>query len=149
MPIGEIFSRDVVLAEKKNTAFEAAQRMRHHHVGDLIVVETRDGQRMPVGIVTDRDIVVDVIANDRNVRGVTVEDIMSRELVTAHERDGVFDTIRLMRGSAVRRLPIVNDQNLLVGVVSIDDLLELLALEMTELSRVMPRERAAEAHARP
>jgi CBS domain-containing protein len=149
MPIGEVCTREVVFAERETSLREAAKLMRRYHVGDLVIADSRDGQRFPVGIVTDRDIVVEVIAKDVNVDNFTVGDLMSRGLVTAWEDDGVYDTIRLMRANSVRRVPIVDGLGALVGLVSMDDLIELLAEEITELARIAPREREVEASARP
>ena len=149
MSIGKVCNREVVFALKANTAREAAQLMRRHHVGDVVIVESRDGHRVPLGIVTDRDIVIEVMAMGLDPDAVTGGDIMSQEIVTARESDGIFETIQLMRRKGVRRIPIVSHGGGLIGIVSIDDLLELLAEELTGLSHVMPRERAAEAKARP
>lgn len=148
MPIGDICNRQVISAGKNMPVLDAARLMRQHHVGDLVVVEETDGRRMPIGMVTDRDIVIEIVAKELNCNGLAVGDIMSLELVTARESDGVFETIELMRLKGVRRLPIVNNQGALVGIVAMDDLLGLLAEEMGELVKVAPREQAREARTR-
>lgn len=148
MPIGEFCNRDVVFATRKNTISEAAQLMRQYHVGDLVVVDVIDGRRVPVGIVTDRDIVVEIIAKSLNINDFTVGDIMSPQLVSVQESEGVFETIELMRNKGVRRIPVVDREGGLEGIVSADDILDLLAEEMTELAKVSPREQAREAHLR-
>lgn len=93
MPIGEFCNREVVFAMRKTTIPEAAQLMRQHHVGDLVVVDVVDGRRMPVGIVTDRDIVVEIIAKSLDFNDFSVGDIMSPQLVSVQESEGVFETI--------------------------------------------------------
>lgn len=148
MPIGDICIREVVTATRDTTVQEAAQLMRENHVGDLVVMQGSNGNRTPVGIVTDRDIVVAVVAPDLDPAVLTLEDIMSPELEIAQEDQGVFETINQMRTAGVRRIPVVTKARSLVGILSIDDLIQLLAEEMTELAKLISREQRREAHAR-
>lgn len=144
MPIGELCSREVVFVRREDSIREAAQLMRQHHVGDVLVVDEKDAQRVPVGIVTDRDIVVEVVAKNVDLDVVTVGDIMSFQLVSARDTDGVYETIQLMRLKGVRRLPIVNARGGLVGILALDDIIELLAEELSALAKVIAREQAQE-----
>ncbi len=148
MPIGEICNREVVVAFPKESAAEAAKLMRQYHVGDLVIVEEGKDRRVPVGIVTDRDLVVEVMAKELDPAKFTVGDLMTRELLTAREQDGIYETIQRMRVHGVRRVPVVDAGGGLVGIVSIDDLFSLLAEEMGDLVRVTAREQAVEAAAR-
>lgn len=148
MPVGDICIREVFIATPDTTVLEAAQLMRENHVGDLLVMDPSKGSRVPVGIVTDRDIVVAVVAPDLDPALLTVGDVMSSELETALEDQGVFETIQQMRSAGVRRIPVVTRQGDLVGIVSIDDLIQLLAEEMTELAKLISREQRRELHAR-
>lgn len=148
MPIGEICNRAVVFAKKDTSLLEAAQLMRQNHVGDLVIVDEKNGRRMPVGIVTDRDIVIEVIAKGIDINTVTTSDIMSSGLAMARETEGVFETIQLMRLKGVRRMPIVDAHGGLVGIVSVDDLIELLAEEMNELAKLISREQVRETKTR-
>ncbi|MBV5316904.1 MAG: CBS domain-containing protein [Desulfobulbaceae bacterium] len=148
MPIGEFCNREVVFATRKTTVLEAAQLMRRYHVGDLVVVDEVDGKRVPVGIVTDRDIVIEVVAKVASAENCAVENIMSAQLVSVEEKEGVIATIRLMRVHGIRRIPVVNGNGGLVGIVSVDDLLDLLAEEMAELAKVSPREQSREVRNR-
>jgi CBS domain-containing protein len=148
MSIGEFCNREVVFATREMSLPEAAQLMREYHVGDLVVVDEIDGVRVPVGIVTDRDMVIEVIAKSLDLNEFSVGDIMGSQLVSVQEADGVFDTIRLMRTKGIRRIPVVNQQGGLVGIVSVDDILDLLAEEMAELAKVAPREQEREARTR-
>lgn len=145
MAVGEICNRDVVVAEKALSVVDAAQLMRKHHVGDLVVVEEKAGRRYPVGIVTDRDIVVEVVAAGVNPDALKVGDIMGPEVATVHEGDGLFEALRHMRDKGVRRMPVVDREGGLVGILTLDDLLSLLAEEMTELAKLVSRERQREA----
>jgi CBS domain-containing protein len=147
--IGEICKRDVVCASRDTTVAGAAKLLRHHHVGSLIVVEPMNGDgRMPVGVVTDRDIVIEVTAVDLDPKVITVGDIMAPELITAPDNLGIIETMEVMRLKGVRRLPIVDRGGLLVGIVSTDDMLEVLAEELTDVTRIVAREQAREMQGR-
>jgi CBS domain-containing protein len=127
----------------------AAELMRQHHVGTLVVVDSMNGgKRVPVGIVTDRDAVVEVMATGLDPKTITVGDIMVQDLVTARENEGVLETMQIMRYKGVRRLPIVGKSGELIGIVSIDDMLEVLAEEISELAKVISREQARETTTR-
>jgi CBS domain-containing protein len=145
MTIGEICTRVTVFTTRETTVGEAAKLMREHHVGTLVVVEqVNGGKRVPVGIVTDRDAVVEVMATGLDPNTITVGDIMAPDLVTARENEGLLETMQIMRYKGVRRLPIVGRTGELIGIVSIDDLLEVLAEELSELAKVSGREQARE-----
>ena len=147
MAIGDICNRTVVVANREQTIREAAAVMRQEHVGDLVVVEGH-GRNTPVGILTDRDIVIGVVAQGLDTGVLTVGDVMGSNLVTAREDQGVFETIKLMRAKGIRRLPIVDARGGLVGVVTVDDVLELLAEELGTLAKAVAGEQAIEARTR-
>jgi CBS domain-containing protein len=144
MPVSEICNREVVIVHRDNTTLEAAQLMRQHHVGDVVVVEERDGARVPLGIVTDRDLVVEIMATGVDQTVITVGDIMMTGLATAKDDAGVYETIGYMRAKGVRRMPVVDNKGGLVGILTFDDLLELLAEEFLALSRVVKHEQEKE-----
>lgn len=136
MRIGEICTVQAISCTRDETVQGAALLMRKHHVGDLIVVDQPDGERVPVGILTDRDIVVSVIALALDPASLLVGDVMSDDLLVAGEDDDVYETIEKMRFRGIRRVPVVAGSGSLTGIVSVDDLLEFLADEMGELSRI-------------
>ncbi len=148
MPIGEFCNREVVFATRETSIQEAALLMRQYHVGDLVVVDEIDGKRVPAGIVTDRDIVIEIISQSLDLTEFSVGDIMSPQLISVQENEGVFETIRLMRTKGIRRIPVVNPEGGLEGLVSADDILDLLAEEMAELAKVAPREQEREVKAK-
>jgi CBS domain-containing protein len=144
MPISEICNREVVIVQRDTTASEAAQIMRQHHVGDVVVVDDRGGVKIPVGIVTDRDLVVEIMAPAIDQMAVTVGDIMASELATVKENAGVFETIEYMRAKGVRRVPVVDKGGGLIGILALDDLLELLAEELLALAKLVRHEQKKE-----
>ena len=148
MHIGEICTVQTIYCKRDETVQGAALLMRKYHVGDLVVVDQLDGQRIPVGIITDRDIVVSVIALGLDPASLLVGDIMSDDLLTATEDDDVYETIERMRFRGIRRVPVVNTAGGLTGIVSADDLLEFLAEEMGELSRISAHQQSQEKRAR-
>ncbi|OGA22412.1 MAG: histidine kinase [Betaproteobacteria bacterium RIFCSPLOWO2_02_FULL_65_24] len=147
MRIGEFCTRYVVQCERTATALEVAQLMRTSHVGDVIVIDQPNGKKLAAGIVTDRDLVVKVLAREVDPTAVTAADIMSGELITAGEANDAYETAELMRFRGVRRLPVVDEDGGLVGIVTLDDLLKVMGDELTILGRVMSRERFQEQRA--
>ena len=123
--------------------------MRHHHVGDVVVVEERDGLRIPVGIVTDRDLVVEIMATELDQGVITVGDIIEQELATVKEDVAIFDAVQYMRNKTVRRLPVVDENGALVGILTLDDLLELLSEELLAIAKLVNYQRQKEMRGRP
>lgn len=148
MPVKDFCVRSVVHVDRETTIQEAAHLMRQHHVGDLIVADRGHESVVPVGIITDRDIVLSVVAPKLDASVITVGDVMANELVTCRDDLGVTECIRKMRSKGVRRMPIVNDQGHLVGIVSIDDMIELLADELGEVAKLIAREQGREVRLR-
>jgi len=148
MPVGELCIRQAVVTSRNTSVLDAAKLMRQHHVGDIVVTDGVAGSRVPVGIVTDRDIVLEVLAQELDATSLSAGDIMSGDLITVRENEGVFQTIQLMRAKGARRAPVVNSEGLLVGIVSVDDLVELLAEELSQLAKLIAREQRLEAELR-
>jgi len=148
MSVGEVCNRDVVCTAREASVADAAQLMRRYHIGDVVVVDRSDGRAIPVGILTDRDIVIELIAKNVPLDSVRVEDVMSSDLVFVQEDRGVWDSIRCMQAKGVRRIVVANGEGTLVGIVSIDDLLELLSQELLDLVKVITREQDREKKAR-
>jgi CBS domain-containing protein len=147
---GEFCNRRVAIARSGETLHEVAARMREEHVGSVVVVDELDGRRVPIGMLTDRDIVVGVLARtDRRVDAVTVGDVMTTEPVTAREEEDLADLLKRMRSAGVRRVPIVDDAKALVGIVALDDLVEYVAEQLSGLAQLLSREQSAEKRARP
>ncbi|MDO8990546.1 MAG: CBS domain-containing protein [Sideroxyarcus sp.] len=144
MPIGEICNRQVVIVQPDVTVQEASQLMRQHHVGDVLVVEERGGKCIPIGIATDRDLVVEIMAQQLDPSTITMRDIMASDLITIRENAGLYEAIELMHAKGVRRLPVVDEGGTLSGILALDDLIELLADEMTTLAKLVRHEQKKE-----
>ena len=144
MTIREFCTKEVVTTGKGSSITEVAQQMRKCHVGDVVAVERRGEQNIPVGIITDRDIVVQLIAPGMDPDAVTAGEIMSSELIIARGDDSIWDTLQRMRGKGVRRIPVVNEEGGLEGILTVDDLIELLAGELTLLAKIAAQGQALE-----
>jgi CBS domain-containing protein len=148
MKIGEICTRIVTFATKDMPLVDAAKLMRQHHVGSLIVVEEQKGDRVPVGMLTDRDIVVEVLAPGLDYRNLSVGEIMSSKLITARDSDDMLGVLRVMRQKGIRRMPVVTESGSLAGIVTLDDLLEILAEQMDDLVDAIAGEQVKEVKGR-
>lgn len=148
MKVGEICNRVVVFSTKDMPLFEAGKLMREHHVGCLLVLDETDRGRIPIGILTDRDIVVEVLAAGLDYRTVKVGEIMNADLFVAREEDDILDALQLMRRRGVRRLPVILASGVLVGIVTIDDLLGIVAEQLDDLVKAIASEQSREARVR-
>lgn len=148
MRIADICTRDVIQIGPDAPLREAAEMMRTQHVGALVVTEQPNGEHIPVGIITDRDIVLAVVAPGVTPEALTTADVMSRELATCGEDQELFDAIQTMRKRGVRRLPVLNAHGGLAGIVVADDIFSALGTHMRDLSQVLGHEQAHEIHLR-
>jgi CBS domain-containing protein len=146
MKLRDLCSRDVVTAAPLATLREAAMLMRAGHAGALVVVDRESGAARPVGILTDRDIVVAVVAVP-GVRpeAIRVGDVMSAPIVLRRESDGLFEALQAMAEHGVRRLPVVAEDGTLAGIVTADDVLRTMAAELANLGAALRRGREREA----
>lgn len=144
MLVGEYCNRDVIVVSQNASIPEAAGLMRTHHVGDLVVVREEGPRRIPAGLLTDRDIVVELLAKGVDLDTVTVGDVMSYELLAVREGEDLLETLKLMRAKGVRRVPVVDQNEALTGILAVDDMIELLAEMLVDVSRLIIREQRRE-----
>jgi CBS domain-containing protein len=141
MNAGEICTRDVVTCAPETPLLEACRMMRDRHVGDVVAVkEIADGKLQPCGMLTDRDIVLAVLAREVDALGLFVGDVMSSPPVVALESEDAWQAVKQMRLHAIRRMPVVDNAGDLVGLLSFDDLLEAACAFLSELSLVTGRQ---------
>ncbi len=145
MSAGEYCNREVVVVDKRESVRAAIALMRKHHVGDVIVVDEKAGARRPLGILTDQDIVMELLAEDVDLDAVNIGDVMSGELETVGENVKLLDAIKLMRVKGIRRLPVVSPRGELVGILAVDDILELIAEQLSDLVSLIAREQKQES----
>ena len=145
---GEICSRIVVVAERDTLLADAAQRMREQHVGCLVVVDETGSGRRVVGILTDRDIVTAVVAKAVAPQSLRVDDMMTTAVVTVGEATPFAEVLATMRRKGLRRLPVTDARGALVGLVTLDDVLEILAEQMRTVVQAIENEQRRERNVR-
>ena len=137
MSVGRICQRVVDSADPTESVFRAAERMHQRTVGALVVL---DADRRPIGIVTDRDLTTRVIAGCREPSTTTVAEVMTRNPKTVTEDSAIEEALAVMRSGAFRRVPVVDRDDRLVGLVTLDDVLMLLCEEFTTIGSLLTRE---------
>lgn len=145
MNIGEICSREVIIVHTGDTLSEAARQMCERHVGTVIVVEDRGAGRLPVGIITDRDIVRAQLKRAADLFCLGVAQAMTANPLVLREDETIADGIQKLRARAVRRAPVVNAAGALIGVVSVDDLLSAVAEQLAGLAGLVEVQQRREA----
>ena len=146
MQLKEFCTRDVAYCPRDMTVLQAAQLMRRRHVGDLVVMNDAEDDPCAVGMITDRDIVVAVVGSGKDASRVRVDEIMRSPLVIASESEDSSVAIARMKEHGVRRLPIKGEHDLIVGIVTLDDLLKQLRNEIDSLLDIISKEPDRERH---
>lgn len=149
MTVSEICNREVRTIQRDGSVLEAARLMRQYHVGALIVIDKVNDRAIPVGVITDRDLVVEVLATGLDKEAITVDDVMTQELFAVKENTAIHDAINFMRRKTIRRLPIINDDGELVGIITTDDVMEILSEEVLDLAKLIRYEHKKEIRHRP
>ena len=153
MSVGSICNHNVATIDVDADMVEAAKRMRGAHVGDLVVTDHREGHTIPIGMITDRDIVVEVVAKGVDPDQVKVGETMSRDLVAVHDDSSIEYAIeyalREMQRRGVRRVPVVNGSRELIGILAMDDAVGHLAVQFDHIAGAIRMEQYKESQARP
>lgn len=144
MQLGEACNREVIIITDNSSVIDAAKLMRDYHVGSIVVTKKDGGITKPIGIITDRDLVIDVIARDISPEKVTVNGIMNSKLITGKDTDQLWNSLRTMRTHGIRRMPVIDSNGSLVGIITADDILELFSEELLDLTRLIALEQKKE-----
>ena len=144
MNIAKLCHHGVVTVFASDEVTTAAEFMRNRHVGYLVVIDVHDGAPRPIGVLTDRDIVVGVVAKQTDPATLRVGEIMTHNPVVASDSDSLDTAIATMRRIGVRRLPVVGGKGQLIGVLSLDEVLRAVAGQLTDLSDAIRNERQVE-----
>ena len=148
MKLKDLCVLDVAFCTPDVTVVEAARLMRQHHTGDLVVLDDADEEREPVGIITDRDIVLEVLAKGRDPGRTTVREIMSTQLVLASDSEDYAEALQRMATHGVRRIPVVDDKRCVLGIVTLDDMLRVHAAQANRLLDIVGKEQVREQRTR-
>jgi CBS domain-containing protein len=147
--VGDYCNREVVVVEEDGSITETARIMREYHVGDVIIVKSQNGKQIPKGILTDRDIALEIVAKSADPEIVRAGDAMSYELTTVNEDDDLMHAIEIMRDKGIRRLPVVDIDEALVGILTVDDVLDLFSEVFIDIVHLVDQQRRREARTRP
>lgn len=148
MKVGQHCKRRVVCINSAADIVEGARLMRDEHVGFLIVYEQGDDIRKPIGVLTDRDIVLEVLAKDVDPHAVTVKDAMTRQPLVASEDDELSEALQAMRMAGIRRVPVVDSRGALTGIFALDDGIDLITGLLCDISGSIKSEQRQEWRAR-
>lgn len=148
MQLKDLCVLDVACCTPDISVNTAARLMREHHTGDLVVIDNADEEREPIGIVTDRDIVVEVLGRGLDPGKTTVGEIMSKQLVLASGSEDVSQALQRMAAHGVRRLPLVDDEQCVLGIVTLDDMLRVHAEQANSIAHIVSKEQSREQRAR-
>jgi len=152
MNVGDICVRTVVTVQEPDELTKAARLMREQHVGYLVVVGPKVGVEsgfVPIGVLTDRDIVVGVVAKDTDPKALRVGDLMTRQPVVVSESASISAALGEMRRIGIRRIPVTDRNGLLVGVLSLDDILGALSADLVDVAGSVRKEVRVEKALRP
>jgi CBS domain-containing protein len=146
MTAGELCNRTVYIIRPNESVLEAARLMKKYHVGCLVVVQERGTDRVPIALVTDRDLVVKGIAEARSdLETMSVGEVMSNGLTTARDTEELYDVRKKMRARGVRRIPVVDAEDRLQGIIAFDDMVDWMAQELIDLAQLVSREQQRES----
>lgn len=138
MKAGELCTRRTITANPDESVVEAARRMAHENVGDLVVVQHIGGKVHPIGIVTDRDLVIGSLAiGDAQALELRVQDVMQQQLVTSLDDEPVEAVLAKLKRHQIRRMPIVDREGVLQGVLTLDDIVEWIREQIDDASAVL------------
>ncbi len=148
MLVSALCTLDVACCALQTTILEAAQLMRQKHVGDLVVVGNDPEDSAPIGIITDRDIVVEVLGAGLDPAKTRVGSVIRRPVVVVNENDDASQALAQMHAHGVRRVPVVDPAGRLVGIITADDMLKSLASDANQLEETVTKEQTHEQRAR-
>lgn len=144
MNVGELCVRRAVVTHKEDTVLSAARLMRDEHVGCLVVVSEDGNGAVPIGMITDRDLTLRVLAQRADPESTTVDKVMSKDVLSTVETAGIYETLELLRQRGVRRVAVTDNDKRLVGVLTVDDILDFVNDEIGAVIRLFRTEQMKE-----
>lgn len=139
MTIGSHCKHSVITTSKDTSVFDAAKLMKKNNIGNIVVVDEANGGT-PIGIFTDRDVAMRIVADEVDPKSLTVGDAMSQDLLVLQEHQPIQETVDMMCAKGVRRAPIVDKNNKIIGIATVDDLLLLFADQLGSLAKLVRKQ---------
>lgn len=140
MKVSSICNKNVITAAEGSSVLEVASLMRQHHVDTIVIVANTPTGEKPIGIVSERDLVIKVLAEDSSSEESVLGDFINRDLICVRDHEDIMETVRIMCMEGVRRVPVVNHDGDLMGILAMDDLFEILANELSNLAMLICRQ---------
>lgn len=140
MNVGRVCTREVVFVHESESLHAATELMRNKRVGSVVVCKEAESQRLPVGMITDRDVAMAALQSEGRLAGILARQAMSRNPLVIPEEEDVADALERMRSHGVRRAPVVGTDGTLVGLISIDDLLDVLVEQLSSIVHLIARQ---------
>ena len=137
MSLGNLCRREIICVDPRTTVKEAAKLMEEKNIGSTIVVQ----ERTPIGILTDRDILLRVMNRGLDPEKTSVDEVMTKQIVILKEDMGLFEALQKVKGKGIRRFPIVDSNGNLQGIMTLDDIFYLLGKEMSDVASIIENER--------
>ena len=147
MKVGDVCTRGVRVVVPNLALATAAREMSQHHIGALLVVEPGAVKRRPIGILTDRDILIGQLARSADLFCLTVGDVMTRNPLVVHTDMSVQGAIQALNAQSVRRAPVLDRDGALIGIVTLDDLLPVICNELAAIGSLVGTQARYEADA--
>lgn len=144
MSLRQYCDNEVSLLTQDSSILEAAQVMRKNHVGEVIIVEHQKAKTIPLGIVTDRDLVIEIMAMEVDVEKINLGSIMCFELITVSDDTSLNDALEIMQINGIRRAPVIDGSGALIGLINIESILKILTQDMTKLLKLFNTEKRIE-----
>jgi CBS domain-containing protein len=148
MQLSAFCKLDVACCSPRTSVLEAAHIMRRKHTGDLVVIDDDEMKPTPLGIITDRDVVVEVLGKGLDPATTTVGSVIRTPVVVAEEDEDSTQVLERMRAHGVRRIPVVGAGGKLIGIVTVDDMLSRMARDVTLLTEIISQEQSHETRTR-
>lgn len=136
MSLANLSRREVVSIKRDATVLEAAKIMEEMNVGSVVIVD----DEQPLGILTDRDIIIRVISKSLDPSTTPVNEVMTSEVVFLREQMGLYEALEQMKASGIRRLPVINVKGNLSGIITMDDIISLLGKEISDIAAIIDKE---------
>ncbi|RMH80634.1 MAG: CBS domain-containing protein [Acidobacteria bacterium] len=138
MSVESLARKEVITLKPSDSVFDAVKLMKEKNIGSVVIV---DDENRPVGIITDRDVVLRVVYEGLDPKATALNKVMTRGLSVLEEGMGLFEALSFMREEGVRRYPVVDSSGKLTGFLSLDDMLYLLGKELASVADIIEKER--------
>lgn len=140
MSIKEFYEQNVLTVAKDTSIVDVAKLMKSHNIGNVVVVDKKGSGASPVGIITDRDITIKIVADEVDLKQITVDEAMTEDLLILKDSQGLYEAIDMMCAKGVRRAPVVDAKKNIIGIATIDDLIVLIAEEFGSIAKLIRKQ---------